>query len=137
MAKEVWVLEKPAAEGGSPIAIKFPNDWNESEDLFYLSGIWVDGLNSTDTPLEVVLSTNGSTDVEDSAVGYDFLYYGGFQELPNPLVLAKDYAFLAAIGSTGFLRFTLFGDRKSSKTNPNLALVTFNTAVYEIAPSVG
>jgi hypothetical protein len=140
MARQVWqqLMKYTGGEGvgTNGKAVVFPNDWDETEDLFYVDGIWIDGLPVADFPIEVVFSTDSNNDVSSGTVGYSFIYSGGFQDLPNPIVLAKGYAFIILIGSTADLRVSFYGDLKKSKANPDLALVTFGSPVYGTAPVV-
>jgi len=132
VAAEVWRVRIPAGEAGS-VPIPFPSDWNQSEDLFYLDSIWIDG---DVTSGKVILSSAVNPNILDDSVGYWFDYFGGLQTFPNALVLAESYSFIAVFGYDSGAVVSLFGNRKSSRANPDVALVAFGTAIFETSPTV-
>ena len=135
MPAEVWQMLKSESESITGKEVKFPNNWESDADLFYLKSIWVDGLPEVDYPIEITLTVDGTVGVVSNAVAYSFLYFGGLQELPNPWVMAEDYAFIDIRGTTAVLRISLFGERRTGKNNPDLALVAFGKAIYDTAPT--
>lgn len=132
MPAEVWRQKILSGESQS-VPVRFPDDWNAAEDLFYLEAIWIDGNGGS---AFVVLSEEQNPDILDDSVGYWFDYYGGKQDFPNALVLAKGYAFIGVSGYGDGCVVSFFGNRKTSKANPDLALVTFGKAIFDVAPTV-
>lgn len=131
MSREVWQQTFTVGESGGGFAVDFPNDWDSGADLFYLDKIWIDGVS---TSVEVSLGAISGDDITNAGIAYKVVSYGGEQSFPNPWVMAKEYSFIY-FSSPCVVRVSFFGNRRSGSSNPDIALVSFNKAIYEMAPT--